>query len=53
MADKYHQERLDKPPPPSGCPMHHTWSPLNEDYLDDPYPIAAQLRDDHEVFYAE
>lgn len=53
MADKYHQERLDKPPAPSGCPMHATWSPLNADYLEDPYPIAAQLRDDHDVFYAE
>jgi len=33
--------------------MHATWSPLNEDYLEDPYPIAAELRDEHPVFYAE
>jgi cytochrome P450 len=52
-ADKYHQERLDPPPPPAGCPMHRDWSPLDDDYLADPYPIAAQLAADHPVFYAE
>jgi len=50
---KYHQERLETPPPPAGCPMHATWSPLNQDYLDEPYQIAAQLSDEHPVFYAE
>lgn len=49
----YHQERTEAPPPPSGCPVHRTWSPLNEDYLADPYPIAADLRDRHPIFYAE
>jgi len=52
-GDKYHQERLETPPPPAGCPMHTTWSPLNDDYLAEPYAIAAQLRDEHAVFYAE
>lgn len=52
-GDKYHQERLDTPPPPAGCPMHATWSPLNDDYLAEPYAIAAQLRNEHPVFYAE
>lgn len=52
-GDKYHQERLETPPPPVGCPMHQTWSPLNEDYLAEPYQIAADLRDEHPVFYAE
>jgi len=33
--------------------MHATWSPLNDDYLAEPYAIAAALRDEHEVFYAE
>ena len=49
----YHQERIDIPAPPADCPMHNTWSPLNEDYLTDPYPIAAKLAADHPVFYAE
>ena len=52
-AGKYHQERLDPPPPPAGCPMHGQWSPLDDDYLADPYPIAAQLASDHSIFYAE
>lgn len=38
---------------PPGCPVHTSWSPLGADYLNDPYPIAAKLRDDHPVFYAE
>ncbi|MEO1065510.1 MAG: cytochrome P450 [Actinomycetota bacterium] len=49
----YHQARAEAPPPPSGCPMHGSWSPLDDDYLEDPYPIAAELRDRHGVFYAE
>jgi len=52
-ADSYHRERGDVPPPPAGCPVHHTWSPLDDDYLRDPYQIAARLRDDTPVFYAE
>lgn len=51
--NKYHQERLETPPPPAGCPMHATWSPLNSDYLEEPYRIAGDLRDEHPVFYAE
>ncbi|MBN4047501.1 cytochrome P450 [Acidimicrobiaceae bacterium AH-315-P05] len=50
---KYHQERLEKPPAPLGCPVLHDWSPLNDDYLAEPYGIAAQLRDEHGTFYAE
>jgi cytochrome P450 len=38
---------------PDGCPVEHAWSPLDDDYLADPYPIAARLRDDHPVFYAD
>ena len=51
--NKYHQERLDTPPPPSGCPVHSTWSPLNEDYLEEPYTIASALRQEYGTFYAE
>lgn len=51
--NKYHQERPEVPAPPSGCPMHATWSPLNEDYLAEPYAIAKQLQVQHPVFYAE
>ncbi|MFT7598122.1 MAG: cytochrome P450 [Acidimicrobiales bacterium] len=53
MADEYHQLRGDAPPAPAGCPVHQTWSPLNDDYLADPYPIATKLREDSPIFYAQ
>ncbi len=49
----YHQAPTEILGAPVGCPVHHEWNPLGEDYLADPYPIAAKLRDDHPVFYAE
>ncbi len=49
----YHQQRSSTPPPPTGCPVHTSWNPLNADYLEDPYEIASALRDEHGVFYAE
>ena len=52
-ASSYHRAPGEAPPPPAGCPVHHTWSPLDDDYLRDPYSIAARLRDDTPVFYAE
>lgn len=51
-ANTYHQEPAETAPPPAGCPLHRTWSPLDADYLSDPYPIAAVLRAEHPVFYA-
>jgi cytochrome P450 len=53
MSDKYHELRGQAPPPPTGCPINASWSPLNDDYLRDPYPIAARLRRDTPIFYAE
>ncbi len=52
-ADSYHATPDTVPVAPAGCPVHHTWSPLDDDYLADPYPIAARLREEHPVFYAE
>jgi cytochrome P450 len=49
----YHQGPANAPPPPARCPINATWSPLNEDYIADPYPIASELREAHDVFYAE
>ena len=51
-ARKYHEHPSRLPPPPAGCPMHRAWSPLDIEYLADPYPIAAQLHSEHPVFYA-
>jgi cytochrome P450 len=52
-ANTYHQQRGSTVPPPVGCPVHHDWSPLADDYLADPYPIARQLADECPIFYAE
>jgi cytochrome P450 len=52
-ANSYHQQRGDAVGPPPGCPVNRGWSPLNDDYLADPYPIARCLGDDAPVFYAE
>ena len=52
-GNTYHRapDTLGEAPP--GCPMHRQWSPLDDDYLTDPYPIASRLRDEHPVFYAD
>ena len=52
-ANTYHHAPEDIAAAPSGCPVDHGWSPLSADYLADPYPIAAHLRDEHPVFYAD
>ena len=49
----YHQAPDGVAAPPPRCPMHRSWSPLDADYLADPYPIAGALRDEHPVFWAE
>ena len=49
----YHEGRGEVPPAPVGCPVHHEWSPLNADYLDEPYAIAKALSEEHPVFYSE
>jgi len=38
---------------PSGCPVDHTFTTFNPDYLTNPYPQLAKLRDDNPVFYSE
>jgi cytochrome P450 len=48
----YHEAPETLATAPPGCPMHANWSPLDADYLVDPYPIANALRDEHPVFYA-
>lgn len=52
-SNTYHQAPDAVATAPPGCPMHASWSPLDDDYLANPYPIASALRDEHPVFYAE
>jgi cytochrome P450 len=36
-----------------GCPIRHDFDPLSADYLADPYAVAARVREESPVFYAE
>ena len=49
----YHQIHQGVAAPPSGCPVNHDFTPLSAEYFDDPYPIAAAIRDQTPVVYAE
>lgn len=51
--NSYHQAPDAVATAPAGCPVHQTWSPLNADYLEDPYPIAKQLADEYRLFWSE
>ena len=54
MSDtSYHHIRTSPTRPPSGCPIDHDFTPLAREYIDDPYPIAARLREESPVVYAE
>ena len=48
----YHSPPAEVATAPPGCPVRH-WSPLDRDYLADPYPIASALREESPVFFAE
>ena len=37
-SNTYHRAPDSIAAAPPGCPMHTAWSPLDADYLDDPYP---------------
>lgn len=52
-ANSYHQAPNAMVSAPSGCPVNHEWSPLNDDYLVDPYPIANALREEGPIFFSE
>lgn len=52
-ANTYHQAPSATGTAPPGCPMHQSWSPLDDSYLADPYEIASELRDTHPIFFAE
>lgn len=51
-ASSYHRAPEAMTAPPAGCPVHASWSPFDDDYLTDPYPIAAALRNEHPVFFS-
>ena len=53
MSNTYHQAPDSVAAAPSGCPVNHGWSPLDDDYLTDPYPIARALTETDPIFYSD
>ena len=49
----YHQIRTAAAAPPAGCPIDHSFTPLMDQYVADPYPIANRMRDEAPVVFAE
>lgn len=49
----YHRIRTTAQGAPAGCPVDHGFTPLGDDYVADPYPIADALRERSPVVYAE
>ncbi len=52
-TNSYHQAPNAIVSAPPGCPVNHDWSPLNDDYLLDPYPIAHGLREEGPIFFSK
>lgn len=52
-SNSYHSAPKTIASAPSGCPVQQTWSPLDSTYLENPYPIARSLSEEHSVFWSE
>ena len=48
----YHRVPDQRPPPPTGCPVDHSFTPFAPDYLADPYAVLAGLRAETPAFYS-
>ena len=51
--DAYHKIRVPARKPPSGCPIDHEFTTFTDDYLANPYPDLARIREENPVFYSE
>ena len=52
-GNSYHNIKTEVPPAPAGCPIDHTFTPLDRDYMLDPYTPTSHLRETTPVVYAE
>jgi cytochrome P450 len=52
-AAAYHQPAVGSAAPPIGCPVDHSWSPLSDEYQNDPYAVSAAMRAHGPAFYSE
>ena len=51
--DAYHKIRIPPRKPPGGCPVDHEFTTFTDDYLANPYPQLARIREENPVFYSE
>ena len=51
--DAYHKIRAPARSKPSGCPIDHDFTTFDDDYLTNPYPDLARVREEHPIFYSE
>jgi len=49
----YHNIRIPARVQPSGCPIDHDFTTFTDDYLANPYPDLARLREENPIFYSE
>jgi len=52
-SESYHKIRIPQRVKPSGCPIDHEFTTFTPEYLADPYPELARIREKHPVFYSE
>lgn len=49
----YHNIRTPVQTQPSGCPIDHEFTTFTPDYLANPYPQLARIREENPVFYSQ
>ncbi len=49
----YHKLSVPTQTQPSGCPIDHDFTTFTADYLANPYPQLAKIREEHPVFYSK
>jgi len=49
----YHKLSIPAQTHPSGCPIDHEFTTFNSDYLANPYPQLAKIREENPVFYSK
>ncbi len=49
----YHKLSVPAQTQPSGCPIDHDFTTFTEDYLANPYPQLAKIREERPIFYSK
>lgn len=49
----YHKLSIPAQTHPSGCPIDHEFTTFTPDYLENPYPQLAKIREEHPIFYSK